>query len=96
MEVVHNVKDGGVQVTTLEEFSAGKPVFIQGVPKSFQHIEIILAQAGANIGKPYSLFSQNCEHFCTFCYEGKQRSESVAGVAAIVGAVAVAAFIFAD
>jgi hypothetical protein len=58
VEVTHNVKNGGVIVSSLEDFSDG-PVFLVGRPSSPEHMALILATAVANLGKSYSLFSQN-------------------------------------
>jgi hypothetical protein len=95
VEVIHNVKNGGVIVSSLEEFSDG-PVFLVGRPSSPEHATLILQTADANIGKPYHLFSQNCEHFCTFCYTWQPKSESIDGImkfaALTVGVVALVGF----
>jgi len=56
---------------------------------------LILASADANLGKSYSLISQNCEHFCSYCYTWQPKSESVNGFlkfAGVVGVVALVAF----
>jgi hypothetical protein len=79
VEVIHNVKNGGVIVSSLEEFAEG-PVVLVGRPSSPEHREAILATGDANLGKPYYLFSQNCEHFCTFCYTWQPKSESIDGI----------------
>jgi hypothetical protein len=79
VEVIHNVKSGGVIVSSLENFSDG-PIFLMGRPSSPEHMTLILATADANLGKPYFLFSQNGEHFCTFCYTWQKKSESINGI----------------
>ena len=51
-----------------------------------------VARAEANIGKPYALFAQNCEHFASFAFTGKAESTTVATLGWMVaGALAVAA-----
>lgn len=51
-----------------------------------------MARAEANIGKPYALFAQNCEHFASFAFTGKAESTTVATLGWMVaGALAVAA-----
>ena len=77
IEIIHNVKDGGVIVSSLAEFSNGAYVFFVRQPASPEHSRLILATAEANLGKPYSLFSQNCEHFCWFCYTWEPKSETL-------------------
>jgi len=86
IEVVHNVKSCGVIVSSWEEFSGGGLVFPERRPSSPEHTRLILATADANLGKPYFAFSQNCEHFCWFCYTLEPKSETVQ---AFVGLVAV-------
>jgi triosephosphate isomerase len=39
-----------------------------------------VARAEANIGKPYYLFAQNCEHFASFAFTGQAKSETVKAV----------------
>jgi len=95
IEVVHNIKDGGVIVSSLEQFSYGRRVFLVRRPLSSEHARAILATADENCGKPYSAFSQNCEHFCWFCYTWESKSETVqavVGLAATVGVLALVAF----
>lgn len=99
VEIVHNVKNDGVTITTLEEFSQGNPIYIHRRPASTQHTEFILATAEANLGKPYWLLGQNCEDFCSYCYTQKKKSEAVEavlGMGAVLGAVGLFAMIFGD
>jgi hypothetical protein len=89
VEVIHNVKAGGVIISPLEEFADG-PVQLVGLPSSPEHAQSILAIAGLNRGKSYSAPFQNCEHFCSFCYTGTATSETVqrlTGMAVVVGIV---------
>ena len=53
VEVIHNVKAGGVIISPLEEFADG-PVQLVARPSSPEHAKSILAIAGANHGKSYS------------------------------------------
>lgn len=99
VEIIHNVKNDGVTITTLEEFSQGNPISIHRRPSSPQHTEFVLATAEANIGKPYLLFSQNCEHFCWYCYTQQKKSEAVEALVrmgAVLGAVGLFAAVFGD
>ena len=90
IEIVHNVKDGGVIVSSLEDFSNGGAVFLVRRPVSPEHARVILSTADANLGKAYSASSQNCEHFCWFCYTWEPKSETVQAFAALaaVGVIA--------
>jgi hypothetical protein len=91
IEIIHNVKNGGVVVSPLEDFSNGGTVFFVRRPSSAQHVSLVLATADANRGKPYSAFSQNCEHFCWFCYTWEPKSETVQAFA--VAAIVAGAFL---
>src|SRR5260370_558030 len=94
IEIVHNVKNTGVMVSSLEEFSNGGLVFLERRPISPAPAEVIVRTAEENIGKEYSAFSQNCEHFCAFCYTWEAKSETVqawVSLAALAG-LAFAAF----
>jgi hypothetical protein len=96
VSVVHNTKEWGVQVTTLEDFAQGQPTFVVDRPHNPQHTEFILATARENLQKPYSLLFQNCEHFCNYCYACQKKSESIEGVfavGALFGVVAFAAYL---
>lgn len=92
VEVIHNVKDGGVIISSIEEFSPGT-IFLVRRPSSPIHLEVILQTANANLGKSYSASFQNCEHFCWFCYTWHAKSEtaSSAMVLTALGVVLVAA-----
>jgi hypothetical protein len=94
IEVIHNVKNGGVILSSLEEFSEGGLVSLERRPSSPAHARLILATADANLGKPYSAFYQNCEHFCWFCYTLEPKSATVQAFVtlAAVGVLALAAF----
>lgn len=89
VQVVHNVKDGGVSISSLlEEFAPGQ-IFLVRRPSSQMHLATILQTANANLGKSYSAISQNCEHFCWFCYTWQAKSETASG-AMVVAALGVA------
>ena len=88
IEIVYNVKDAGVIVSSLEEFSHGHRVFLVRRPSSSEHARVILAIADKSRRKPYSAFSQNREHFCWFCYTWESKSESSCRVNALPGSAA--------
>jgi hypothetical protein len=78
--VVHNTKGKGVQHTTLNEFSDGQPIEVKLTPRSYGDGNTVLRRAKSQIGKPYDLFSANCEHFVNWASEGTPRSEQLAFV----------------
>jgi hypothetical protein len=80
VEVAHNMKLTGITVTDLNTFADGQLVFLHRRPVPYQVPEI-LARVDANMGRPYHLFAQNCEHFASFAFTGRAESTSVkAGV----------------
>jgi hypothetical protein len=91
--VVHNTKGKGVQHTTLDEFSDGRPIEVRRIPRSYGDGDTVLRRAKSQIGKPYDLFSANCEHFVNWAIEGTPGSEQLAFVAVaslVIGGVILA------
>lgn len=92
VEIIHNTKGGGVAVADWYNFAGGNPILLHRSPESSAHADEIVARAVANIGKPYALFAQNCEHFASFAFTGQAESETLKAfgwMAAGVFAVAV-------
>jgi hypothetical protein len=77
VEIIHNTKGGGVTVVDLYDFADGNPVQLYRRTSSVAHAAEVVARAEANIGKPYYLFAQNCEHFASFAFTGEAESESL-------------------
>jgi hypothetical protein len=92
VEIIHNTKGGNVAVVDWYEFAAGNPVLLHRRPESAAHAAAVAARAEANIGKPYYVFAQNCEHFASFAFTGQAESETVKAAGwMVVGVLAVAA-----
>jgi hypothetical protein len=92
VEIVHNTKGGNVAVVDWYEFATGNLVLLHRRPESAEHAAAAVARAEANIGQPYYLFAQNCEHFASFAFTGQAESETVKTAGwMVVGIVAVAA-----
>ena len=92
VEIIHNTKGGNVAVVDWYAFAEGNMVFRHRRPESAAHAVAVVARAEANIGKPYYLFAQNCEHFASFAFTGQAESETVNTVGLlVVGVLAVAA-----
>jgi hypothetical protein len=66
--VTHAIPNAGVVATTLEGFCEGRLIEIVAQPLSEEHQRLILKTAQANLGKSYTLFNQNCEHFASGGY----------------------------
>jgi hypothetical protein len=88
VEIAHNMKVTGITVTDLIQFGDGQPVLLHRRPLPYQ-IPEILARVDANMGRPYHLFAQNCEHFASFAFTGKAESTSVRTASALVVGVAI-------
>ena len=92
VEIIHNTKGGNVAVVDWYEFASGNSVVLHRRPESAAHAAAVVARAEANIGKPYYLFGQNCEHFASFAFTGQAESKTVKAAGwMVVGIVAVAA-----
>jgi hypothetical protein len=86
--VVHNNKGTGVEVTSFEEFSNGKPVFLeQASPGDPRAQEEIAQRALSLLGRQYDLIWFNCEDFANYAQTGTPYSKQVLGwgLAALVG-----------
>jgi hypothetical protein len=80
VEIIHNTKGGGVAAVDWHQFADGNPVLLNRSPETPAHTTAVVARAEANIGKPYYLFAQNCEHFASFAFTGQAKSETVKAV----------------
>lgn len=68
---------GPIEVTDLEQFANGRPVWILDSPSEYSSDEIV-RRAYSRVGeRHYRIFSNNCEHFCNWCIRGKSRSAQV-------------------
>jgi hypothetical protein len=91
VEIAHNMKATGVTASDWHEFADGNQIFLRRKASS-EHVHESLARVDANIGKPYHLFSQNCEHFASYAFTGQAESKSAQVVgwgAAIVAGIAI-------
>jgi|SRR5882672_5633932 len=87
----HNSKGKGVVQTYWQEFSEGQLVLLHRRAESQLHVQQIWQRVYANLGKPYLLLGQNCQHFASFAFTGKAESPA----ARTVGGLAVVAIIAA-
>jgi hypothetical protein len=92
--VTHTIQHYGVVATSLEEFCQGRPIEILTEPSSPEHQKMVLATAEVNIGRPYNLFSANCEHFASHCYTHKSESPQLRGHVLALSLIASAALLF--
>lgn len=93
--VIHNLPERGVVCTTLEEFSGGQPIETTWKPRPGEGMQYA-RKAYNQIGKPYDLFSANCEHFANWVVSGVPSSEQVQIVIFSLFLVGVVALIAAE
>ncbi|WP_343327508.1 lecithin retinol acyltransferase family protein [Pseudomonas putida] len=68
---------GPIEVTDLEQFANGRPVWILEAQSEYSSEEIV-RRAYSRVGeRHYRIFSNNCEHFCNWCTRGESRSAQV-------------------
>ena len=96
VEIVHNTKGGNVAVVDWHEFAAGNPVLLHRRPESAAHATAVVERAEANIGKPYYLFAQNCEHFASFAFTGQAESTAVKALGWVAAGVLTVAVLTSD
>lgn len=82
-EVIHysgirrSLKPGPIEVTNLQSFANGKPLWILQEACRYSSDEIV-SRARSRIGESkYKILSNNCEHFCSWCVSGKSYSAQV-------------------
>lgn len=68
---------GPIEVTDLEHFASGRAVWIIEQSARYPANEVA-RRARSRLGENrYSLFANNCEHFCTWCLTGESYSAQV-------------------
>jgi len=66
-----------IEVIDLERFANGKPVWVMQESCEYSSDEIV-SRARSRVGESqYRIFSNNCEHFCSWCISGKSCSAQV-------------------
>ncbi len=67
-----------VEEVPLEAFAQGRPVFLIQHDECCWHPEEVILRARSRLGENrYSLWTNNCEHFCEWCLHGEPRSFQV-------------------
>jgi hypothetical protein len=90
--VVHNCKGIGVMASSLEEFSAGKNIFMhQKATVPHHERQTIVNRALSLLNTQYDLINFNCEHAAYYAQNGEAKSPQIAG-AAVLGLAAVSLF----
>lgn len=79
-DVVHNDKNGGVELVHFADFVAGRAVQIaERTAQSWYEQEEIVARALSLIGREYRLVDFNCEHVASYALTGAPVSPAVRG-----------------
>lgn len=91
--VAHNMKGKGVVQSYWLDFSEGQPVRLHKRAESPLHVHQVLQRVYRNLGAPYSLVNQNCQHFASLAFTGKAESPSVKAVGGL-GVLAAFAILF--
>jgi len=85
-DVVHNDKNGGVVLSTLAEFSGGKPVKLrQAAPVNCFQRQEIANRALSLLGQKFDLLTFNCEHAATWAENGEAQSPQLQGALLLLG-----------
>jgi len=92
--VAHNSKGKGVVQSYWQDFSEGQPVVLHRRATSQIHAQQILQRVYSNLGQPYLLLAQNCQHFASLAFTGKAESPATRTVGGLA-AVAILAALFA-
>jgi Lecithin retinol acyltransferase len=80
--VIHYYKPGEAEVsrTSYETFAQGKPVYTKHYMTSYVP-DVVIDRAESRLGeRQYSLLTNNCEHFATWCKIGQSDCVQLAGL----------------
>ena len=70
-------KAGPIEVTDLDSFANGKPVWACQESREYSADEIV-KRARSRVGETqYRVLSNNCEHFCSWCINGESYSAQI-------------------
>jgi len=82
-------RTASIRRVTLAEFAQGAPVRTRAYGSDYG-AEVVVARATSMIGRSgYDLFSNNCEHFATWCVTGEHSSAQVEMVWSTAGVIGV-------
>jgi hypothetical protein len=95
VQIVHNDKNHGVSLIDWHAFADSNTILLHKRPCQ-EHAQAVVNRANANIGKPYHLFAQNCQHFAAFAFTGQAKSESMQALGIIAAFVLVIGIAGAD
>lgn len=74
----HRYQRGPVEELSLSAFADGHGIAVLPTPAARYSATVLVQRARSRLGEDqYRLLTNNCEHFCTWCLYGKDRSEQV-------------------
>jgi hypothetical protein len=69
---------GLIETVPLRSFVGKRRIHVGRRPAESLHGEVIVRRARSRLGeRRYAVFSNNCEHFCSWCQVGESRSKQV-------------------
>ena len=72
------LRRGPVEEVSLEQFAGGRGITVVAAPAPGLDVRAAIARARSRLGEDrWRLWSNNCEHFVTWCLEGTPHSEQV-------------------
>lgn len=81
---VFDLDNACVEVVSLDEFSAGRPIQIVDSPISFER-SVVVERALERVGETgYELFENNCEHFAHWCRSGQWKSPQASAFETVI------------
>jgi len=78
-----SLRSGPVCESSVEEFAKGNAIWVEHPHDALYSGEEAVRRAYLRVGENrYRLFTNNCEHFCTWCLYGESRSNQIERFAA--------------
>lgn len=84
-----SMRTGMVIEECIEIFSGGNAIISKGYPSDLIP-SVVLAKARSAVGEEWNLFTDNCQHFATWCHDNKHSPQlrwAVGGVLAVIALV---------
>ncbi len=76
-QVIHYLREEGVKIATLDEFSESQKITKREYPQCFDADKAVSRAKSRLDETDYSLFLNNCEHFVSWCKTGNSESQQV-------------------
>jgi lecithin:retinol acyltransferase len=84
----YGLQRGPVEQVSLDQFACSCPLWVRSRTRDDFVPSEVVRRARSRLGEDgYSVFSNNCEHFCEWCQYGEHHSHQVEALRALPGAV---------